>query len=254
MELKDYYIEQTRKECVFCKPSKELILDSTENFILLLDPFALTPGHLLLTSKSHYGCLGEVPKHLYEECSLLRWKGCELLRAHFSQAITRYEHGRAGHCISRGQSSRSCHHYHEHLIPKALSLHTLLEQQFKAIAYEDEMEIIELFNRYHEYLLVCESNEPGPKGPGLTWEGFRTPPKFGSELPRPKGGGFKKQDEIKKFYVAKTENVSPHLLRTLTADALGTPELHDWEAYTSCEKMLAGKEILSPSIQVATHA
>jgi MHS family proline/betaine transporter-like MFS transporter len=38
-------------------------------------------------------------------------------------------------------------------------------------------------------------DEPGPKGPGLNWEGFRAPPKFGSELPRPKGRGFKKQDE-----------------------------------------------------------
>ena len=38
-------------------------------------------------------------------------------------------------------------------------------------------------------------NEPGPKGPGLIWEGFRTPPKFGSELPGPKGPGFLISDE-----------------------------------------------------------
>jgi hypothetical protein len=41
-------------------------------------------------------------------------------------------------------------------------------------------------------------NEPGPKAPELTWEGFCTPPKFGSELPGPKGRGFKKQDENSK--------------------------------------------------------
>lgn len=218
MKLRDYFMQQTQKECVFCNPSKELILDSSENFILMLDPFALTPGHLLLTSKSHYGCLGEIPEHLHEECSLLRLKGSELLGAYFDKAITRYEHGRAGHCISRGKSSRSCHHYHEHLIPGALSLHALLEKQFKGIAYQDEKEVVGLFNRYHEYLLVCESNG------------------------------------VKKFYVAKTEDVPPHLLRTLTAQALGVPQLHDWEAYASCEQMLAGKQIFSQSIRIGANA
>ena len=218
MELKEHFIQQTHKECVFCNPAKELVLFTSEHFTLMLDPFALTPGHLLLTSKDHYGCLGEVPEHLHEECTSLRVKGYNLLRAHFDKGVTRYEHGRAGHCIARGKSSRSCHHYHEHLIPEALSLHPLLEPSFKSISYTDEKEVIELFNRYHEYLLVCES------------------------------------DGEKRFYVAKSEDVPPHLLRTLTAQALGKPELHDWEAYTSCDYMLAGKRIFSQPDQVLVHA
>ena len=217
MDLKEYFIKQTYKECVFCNPSKELILIDSEHFVLMLDPFALIPGHLLLASKSHYGCLGEVPVQLHEECSTLRLKGYELLGAYFNKSITRYEHGRAGHCIASGKSTRSCHHYHEHLIPKALSLHTLLESSFKSISYTNEEEIIELFNRYHEYLLLCEASGE------------------------------------KHFYVAKTEDVPPHLLRTLTAQALGTPELHDWENYTSCDYMLAGKDILSKSSQVTAY-
>jgi len=31
---------------------------------------------------------------------------------------------------------------------------------------------------------------PRPKGRGMIWEGFRTPPKFGFELPGPKGPKF----------------------------------------------------------------
>jgi diadenosine tetraphosphate (Ap4A) HIT family hydrolase len=209
MDLKEHYLQQTQVECVFCNPSKELILAESENFTLMLDPFALIPGHLLLTSRAHYGCLGEVPEPLQEECSKLRLYGYDLLAKAFDKGVTRYEHGRAGHCISRGKSARSCHHYHEHLIPEDLSIHPLLESSFKSILYSEETEVIDLFDRYHEYLLVCES------------------------------------DGSKRFYVAKSENVPPHLLRTLTAKALGKPELHDWEGYTSCELMLEGKQILS---------
>lgn len=211
MDLKEHYLKQTQKECVFCNPSKELILTESENFTLILDPFALIPGHLLLSSKAHYGCLGEVPEHLQEECSKLRFYGYEILSQHFDKRVTRYEHGRAGHCITRGKSARSCHHYHEHLIPEDLSIHPLLEFSFKSILYNEETEVIDLFDRYQEYLLVCES------------------------------------DGLKRFYVAKSENVPPHLLRTLAAQALGKPELHDWEGYTSCELMLEGKQILSES-------
>ncbi|MDE3045142.1 MAG: LptF/LptG family permease [Verrucomicrobiota bacterium] len=38
-------------------------------------------------------------------------------------------------------------------------------------------------------------NEPRPKGRGMIWEEFRTPPKFGCELPGPKGPGFRRPDE-----------------------------------------------------------
>ncbi|MDE3046306.1 MAG: hypothetical protein KGJ02_06660 [Verrucomicrobiota bacterium] len=38
--------------------------------------------------------------------------------------------------------------------------------------------------------------EPRPKGRGMIWEEFRTPPKFGCELPGPKGPGFRRPDEF----------------------------------------------------------
>jgi len=203
------FIDQTKKECVFCNPSQELIVLSSEHFHLLLDPFALVPGHLLLCSKGHYGCLGEIPEELFPECERVRKKGCELLALHFSSPITRYEHGRAGHCISRGIEERSCHHYHEHLIPAKLDLHAALEQKFKSICFSEEKEIVDFYYRYHEYLLVA-----GEK------------------------------DE-KRLYLSKDNPVPPHLLRTLAAEALGSLELQNWESYTSCERMLIGKRKLS---------
>ncbi|MDE3046187.1 MAG: hypothetical protein KGJ02_06045 [Verrucomicrobiota bacterium] len=43
--------------------------------------------------------------------------------------------------------------------------------------------------------------EPRPKGRGMIWEEFRTPPKFGCELPGPKGPGFRRPDETSKYLV-----------------------------------------------------
>jgi len=196
--------------CVFCEPSFELILHRTEHFLLLLDPFALTPGHLLIASQAHYGCLGEVPREQQEEVGDLRRMAIAHLEAVFNKPVTRYEHGRAGHCLMRNIATRSCHHYHEHLIPGHLALHDSLLAQYKFLSFEQEHEIGALYERYNEYLLVVE--------PGLD----------------------------KRFYIARNREVAPHLLRTLSAEALGCPERKNWEDYTSCALMLEGKELLYP--------
>jgi len=204
-----------KKKCVFCEPSAELILKVTGNFILMLDPFALIPGHLLIASRQHYGCLGEVPIEFQEEAVALRTTAYDYLYEAFKEPITRYEHGRAGHCLLIDRSERSCHHYHEHLIPKHVSLNTALVADFKYIPFQSEVELCALFERYNEYLLVVE--------PGIG----------------------------KRFYIAKGKTIAPHLLRTLSARALGYPERENWESYTSCELMLHGKQSLQ---SVRQHA
>jgi len=201
-----------KKQCVFCDPSPELILQATDHFMLMLDPFALVPGHLLITSQAHYGCLGEVPIEFHEEVSSLRNLAYDYLEAAFKEPITRYEHGRAGHCLMRDISARSCHHYHEHLIPKHLTLNTFLSASFKYIPYQAEHELCSLYQRYPEYLLVCEPNSE------------------------------------KRFYVAVDKEIEPHLLRTLSAQSLGYPQRQNWEDYDSCELMLEGKYCLSSMV------
>ena len=205
IQLHEKYQDQARNICVFCYPDPFLILQETSNFILMFDPFSLVPGHLLMTSRTHYGCLGEVPLDLQQEGSELRQQAISLLHHVFKNPVTRYEHGRAGHCLARDPSARSCHHYHEHLIPVPFSLHSSLVASFKSIPYQVESEVCGLYERYGEYLLVAES------------------------------------DEKKYFYIAKSKKVAPHLLRTLSAEALGYPERQNWENYSSCTIMLEGK-------------
>ena len=211
--MHENFQKQAKSICVFCEPSVELILQKTTNFLLMCDPFALIPGHLLITSRAHYGCLGEVPVSLQEEVIMLREAALIWLDKAFGKTVTRYEHGRAGHCLAQDVATRSCHHYHEHLIPAPLSLHSALTPRFKCIPFQSELEIYGLFERYNEYLLVSE--------PGME----------------------------KKFYVARSKAVEPHLLRTLAAIALGRPERQEWETYPSCEIMLEGKAQLSSVIE-----
>ena len=202
------FIKQSENQCVFCQPMQELVLESTPHFQLIFDPFALVPGHLLITSKNHYGCLGEVPRELQQECDDLRKRASDLLEESFEQPVFRYEHGRAGHCIANGVSSRSCHHYHEHLLPADISLQAVMEKRFKGIRVQDSEEICDLFDRYDEYLLVDEPSS-GPL-----------------------------------FYIASSDDVEPHLLRTLVSQQLLCPDRADWENYTSLDLFLEGREIL----------
>ncbi|MBY0529425.1 MAG: HIT domain-containing protein [Rhabdochlamydiaceae bacterium] len=213
MTLPLQFQSNAKKKCVFCEPAPELILLTTDHFLLMFDPFALVPGHLLIASREHYGCLGEVPLELQNEVNTLRELAYTYLEKAFKEQITRYEHGRAGHCLMQDPTSRLCHHYHEHLIPKRISLNDFLIPNFKYIPYESEHELCDLFLRYNEYLLVAE--------PGFE----------------------------KRFYIAKDKKIEPHLLRTLSAESIGYPERQNWESYESCELMLLGKQILAPLIQ-----
>ena len=62
-------------------------------------------------------------------------------------------------------------------------------------------------------------HEPRPKGRGMIWEEFRTPPKFGFELPGPKGPGFLLPDE------------NPSSKIAVTGDDSGTIDLFDSPKY-----------------------
>src|SRR4051812_1597707 len=48
------------KNCVFCSPAPTLVLKQTANFQLMIEPFPIVSGHVLLSSRDHFGCAGEL--------------------------------------------------------------------------------------------------------------------------------------------------------------------------------------------------
>lgn len=182
-----------QKDCIFCEVEFSKVLFSTENFIVALDDFPLTEGHLLIFSKEHYGCGGELPKTNLFDLISLKDKVSTLLREVYGKVIF-YEHGRAGHCVSFSPDERLCHHFHLHALPLSQDISSNLDDQFQRLNMSSYASIDDFFNKFGEYLF------------------------------------FENNDKKAIFYPVVTE-IESHLLRTLVANALQAPERADWENF-----------------------
>src|SRR4051794_38474082 len=101
------------KNCVFCSPAESLVLKQTPTFQLMIEPFPIVGGHLLISSHDHLGCAGELTAMQCVELDALKIGVRRVLERKYG-AVILYEHGRAGHCISSGRRERLCHHFHLH--------------------------------------------------------------------------------------------------------------------------------------------
>lgn len=179
-----------RRGCVFCDPAPELVLDATGRFVLSFDVAPLTPGHLILHSREHHACAGEVPEEHFDELESLRERIARVVRQVFG-SVTFYEHGRAGHCLSDGPEHRLCHHFHLHIVPGDTDVSGTLSARFEHLSPEELREVTKLYAEYGDYLYL-------------------------------------ETDAGKGYYFVVAEEIERHLLRTLISRALGHPERADW--------------------------
>lgn len=175
--------------CMFCEVDQQLVLTETKNLYLIRDKYPVADGHLMVISKGHYGCMGELPQSHFTELELLR----EFTQRHYqkSRFIT-YEHGRAGHCVKLHGSQVTCHHFHLHFLPLEVDIHPALERSYNAKPTQNLMQVREYYQKFGEYLYFENSLGLGR-------------------------------------YYAATHHVQPHLLRTLVCQASGLDQRSDWE-------------------------
>lgn len=57
----------SQRRCVFCHPNQLKTLLGTDHFWVTLDSSPLVEGHILIHSKSHIGCAGEVESETFLE-------------------------------------------------------------------------------------------------------------------------------------------------------------------------------------------
>lgn len=194
--------------CLFCSPIEGMPIYETENFRVLLDTFPVIPGHLMISSKAHYGSAGEIPEELQEEMIALK----NLLREQVSQingnAIF-YEHGRAGCCMKANPNGQKCEHFHLHCLPADLSISEKLKVKYSEISMNSFKEIRDLFLEQGNYLF------------------------------------FENTKEEQYFYPAEDHKVESHLLRTVICQALGISDRSDWESYPSEELFLESYAIIN---------
>jgi diadenosine tetraphosphate (Ap4A) HIT family hydrolase len=183
-------------DCVFCHVDPALLIAESKSFFVIRDPFPLMEGHIMIVSKTHYGCVGELPPEQMHELNDLKDHFSTKIHDSFGE-VSFYEHGRAGTCqASEGANAMpTCHHMHLHAIPLDSPIQKILEGQYLQISQKSFLDIPENFYRFGNYIFF----ENG---------------RFGSY-----------------FFAADDSYVAPHLMRTLIAEIQGKPELAKWENY-----------------------
>jgi diadenosine tetraphosphate (Ap4A) HIT family hydrolase len=193
---------QYQRGCVFCAPDEQLVVANTSNFGVCFDVAPLWPGHLILHSKEHYSCGGELSGELYDEAVALKNVIARVLRAEFG-AVTFYEHGRAGHCLTDGPEHRLCHHYHLHSLPADADVTPELKARFTTMPVAEYADLNRMFEEYGDYLYV-------------------------------------ENDNGEASYCVVDGPIERHLLRTMTSTHLGFPERADWKNFGSYELLDEG--------------
>lgn len=187
--------------CVFCKPNKKLKFHQTDNFIVLFDPYPLIEGHIMIASKEHYGCAGELPEELLNEVTQLKLILGNIIKKAYGE-VSFYEHGRAGGCMATDPGNRICHHFHLHALPFSIDLHSQLEREFISKSINEFSKIKPYFEGYGEYLFFENNNGKAS------------------------------------FYPIKNQKIPPHYLRTLISNTINKPHRANWETYAKHNERL----------------
>lgn len=185
--------------CVFCNIESKLKIHTTKNFLVLLDPYPLIEGHLMICSQKHYGCVGELSEKMLEEIDFLKQAVTAIIKKTY-KSVCIYEHGRAGGCISTNPNNRMCHHCHLHILPFEGNLNKDLKLRFEEKKMDNFSEIKECYEGYGEYLYVEDL--------------------YGK----------------KTFYPVNENEVPVHYFRTIISEYLGKPYLADWSLASNYDK------------------
>lgn len=71
-----------------------MYIKNTKHFNVLADTFPVVPGHIMISSKDHYGCAEEIPEELQKELIDLKNSITMAVKAKYGNVIF-YEHGRS---------------------------------------------------------------------------------------------------------------------------------------------------------------
>ena len=95
--------------CVFCdfEKIKDDILWENDNYFVKVGIGILTPGHIMLITKKHFSCFGEMSEDLDDEFNEVKEKIVNEIRKQFSEPIL----------FEQGIHGQSVKHAHIHFVP-----------------------------------------------------------------------------------------------------------------------------------------
>lgn len=170
------------------------------------DPAPLETGHLLIYTTDHYPSSADMDVGTATQLDQVESAVGKRIATEYGDYML-FEHGRTGHCLRSRPGERLCHHMHVHMIPGHMDLRALA-----AIGHVTEV------SSWHEILAL------GRETDGYVVTGTASG----------------------KAFIPVTRPLPPHYLRTVIAEANGTPHRADWEI------ALAGKEV--EAVAAASHA
>lgn len=147
----------TGKKCVFCNYNsiKEEVLWESDNFYVKIGIGIFAPGHVMMVSKKHTSCFGELPKHLVKEFIFFKEKIFNLIKSNFSEPII-YEHGIYGQTVK---------HAHIHFLPFKTNLFILenigkkIFTSLKSTQIDNIFQMINIFERDGSYIYLEENSK-----------------------------------------------------------------------------------------------
>ncbi len=190
------------KYCLFCYPPDGMVLWETLHFRVLIDTYPIVPGHIMISSKGHFGSAGEIPDFLRQEYHTLKTEVRKYVER-VEQGAIFYEHGKAGACHALHSQDVHCEHFHIHCLPVNCCIYQEISRTFTGISINEYAQIYDLFSAHGTYLFFENSKK------GMT------------------------------FFPADEEKVPAHFLRTLMCQRAGVVALADWHAYQDYERYLS---------------
>lgn len=198
------------KVCLFCHPNPGMEMYQTKHFRLLRVNFPAMAGHIMISSKLHFGSLGELESEMLPELDELKKNVSNWFRENFG-SVSFYEHGRAGSCLSKDPHGQQCEHFHLNCIPTTVCIHNHLKGRLeKYFCVNATQDICELFRKWGDYLYY-ENNLKDAT-----------------------------------YYPVLKSKIPPHFLRTLVCKELGTPEKADWQEHQDFADFLKSYNVTKP--------
>lgn len=145
------------ENCIFCdyEQINDDILWESKNFFIKVGKGILTPGHVLLISKKHFSCFGEMPEELETEFNDVKKRIIDQISKEFSEPLL-FEQGVRGQSIA---------HAHIHILPtknKEFILPIVNDKVFPELEktkIKDIKDIRDIFSKEKEYIYLGEKGE-----------------------------------------------------------------------------------------------
>jgi len=213
------FLEEIQGKCGFCVPLEPIVLFTGQDFYIILSLGQIVEGYLLICTKLHRSCCGDIPIEQVSEFTKLKSIIKEIFQKVYGKKPIFYEHGQTGVCMRHliDNMQNHCYHAHLHALPCEIDIFDLIKE--KVPRY---IEVLDFQN------LIEIRNKKLSGGAYLFYENNR---------------------EEKFIFPAENIKLPRQFLRRCVATKTGRPDLFDWEHRPGWRRLVAAYKKLRPLFQ-----